>query len=204
MMDWADDAAALATHLAIDRATVFGHSYGGWVAQELALRHPALVSALVLAATTPGQLGETESPDDEQGPPLPEDLAAILGTPPTSDEAVADTYARLAPWFANNADPALLTDHIDPRLVDAATMRAVFEELSRWSSVDRLDTIACPTLVLAARDDLFCSAQQGERMAKRIPGADLVVLGRAGHFPWLERPADFGVLLSGWLCARGS
>ena len=65
----ADDAAALTRHLGHERVVVMGHSFGGFVAQELALRHPQAVSALVLVDTTPGQLGVTENPDDDQGPP---------------------------------------------------------------------------------------------------------------------------------------
>ena len=66
----ADDVIGLADHLSIDRLYVFGHSYGGFIAQELAIRHPDRVGALVLVDTTPGQLGTGESADEtEQGPP---------------------------------------------------------------------------------------------------------------------------------------
>jgi len=57
----ADDAAALARHLGDDRVVVIGHSFGGFVAQELALRHPLLTTALILVDTTPGQLGATRT-----------------------------------------------------------------------------------------------------------------------------------------------
>jgi pimeloyl-ACP methyl ester carboxylesterase len=43
----ADDAAALLTHLRIDRADIVGYSLGGGVALQLAIRHPQLVHALV-------------------------------------------------------------------------------------------------------------------------------------------------------------
>lgn len=68
MPQLADDALALADHLGLDQFSVFGHNYGGFVAQELALRHSDRLDTLVLVDTTPGQLGDGEAATDEQGP----------------------------------------------------------------------------------------------------------------------------------------
>jgi pimeloyl-ACP methyl ester carboxylesterase len=46
----ADDTAALARHLEVEQADVFGYSMGGGIALQLAMRHPALVRRLVLAS----------------------------------------------------------------------------------------------------------------------------------------------------------
>ena len=54
MSDYADDAAALMASQGWDEALVIGVSFGGMVAQELALRHPERVKRLVLACASPG------------------------------------------------------------------------------------------------------------------------------------------------------
>lgn len=195
---FADDVVTVADGLGIDRFALFGHSFGGWVAQEAALRHPDRVAALVLAGTTPGQLGATESPDDDQGPPPPAELAAILGDLPTTDAGLVEMYQKLAPYFARHFDPALIGDRLDPDLVSAATCAQVFGALSRWSSVDRLASITCPTLLLAGRYDDFCSVEQHERIARRLPDPDLVVIDDAGHFTWLDRSGVLDIV-SEWL-----
>ncbi|MCU0260814.1 MAG: alpha/beta hydrolase, partial [Ilumatobacteraceae bacterium] len=71
MQQWAADAAALATEVGDGQPViVIGHSYGGFIAQALAIAHPNVVRALVLIATTPGQLGTGEQPAPE-GAPMP-------------------------------------------------------------------------------------------------------------------------------------
>lgn len=196
---FADDAVVLADRLGLDRFAVFGHSFGGWVAQELALCHPDRVSALILAATTPGQLGVTESADDGQGPPPPADVAALTGTEPASDAELVELYTKLAPHFLRGTDTGPFLAALDPDLVSADSMRRVFAALGEWSSVDRLVDIACPTLVLAGRHDVFCSPQQLTRIARRIPRADHIVFASSGHFMWLEEPDRFFPLVGEWL-----
>jgi proline iminopeptidase len=195
---FADDTIALADHLEIESFALFGHSFGGWVAQETALRYPQRISALILVATTPGQVGVTESPSEDQGPPPPAHVAAVLSRQPTSDADLLDIYTELAPFFTRGADPGLLTDGLDESLLSADSFIRVFGALAAWSSVDRLDQIACPTLVVAGQHDVFCSVQQLERITRRIPQAEQVIFD-AGHFIWLEQPEPFMNQLTSWL-----
>jgi proline iminopeptidase len=199
---FADDTVRLADSLNIERFALFGHSSGGWVAQETALRHPDRVSALILAATTPGQLGGTESPDDDQGPPPPPEVAQLMAREPASDAEFIEIWTALAPHYMRTADPASLLDELDPELVRADSSARVFAALSGWSSTDRLRTISCPTLVLAGQYDVFCSVPQLERIARRISGAELVVFTGSGHFMWLEEPDRFFPLVIEWLRTR--
>src|SRR6202034_1724978 len=65
MAQYADDAAALLEHVGWPSARVIGVSFGGMVAQELALRHPGRVERLALACTSPGGEGGASFPFHE-------------------------------------------------------------------------------------------------------------------------------------------
>ena len=68
-------------------------------------------------------------------------------------------------------------------------------ELYRSADPDRLaaagrdlGTIACPALVVWGLDDLYLPREFGAAYAERLPGAELVELEGAGHWPWIDRP----------------
>ncbi|MGH9276272.1 MAG: alpha/beta fold hydrolase, partial [Acidimicrobiales bacterium] len=195
----ADDSAALLDHLGIDRAVVCGHSYGGFIAQELALRHPDRLAGLVLVDTTPGQLGDTDDPLADQGPPPPAEFLEAISSFPGSD----DEYAALAPSMLAFYLHQLTWQDVAPLFADTIfsvdALTRGMQVLSDWSSVDRLDQIVAPCLVLAGRYDIPTSWQQSARIARRIPHAELVVLEESGHFPWIEEPEPFVDVLRGWL-----
>jgi len=88
---------------------------------------------------------------------------------------------------------------LDGTIYSAAAMARGFEVLAGWSSVDRLATITCPTLLIAGRHDVFTSFPQSYRIARRMPDAEVVVLEESGHFPWLEQPAEFFGVVTDWL-----
>lgn len=199
MEQLADDAARLADHLGAEQLMAAGHSYGGFVAQELALRHPDRMLGLALFNTTPGQLGATENPDAPQGDPPPPEQAALMARPVETDEDLAALMAELVPWYLHRLDADVLRSTMQETVYAPATMVRSFDVLATWSSVDRLPEIACPTLVVAGRHDTFTSAQQSERIAARIPGAELHVFDESGHFPWLEEPNAFWAAVDGWL-----
>lgn len=200
--DFADDAVRVADGLGIERFALFGHSFGGWVAQEAALRRPDRVATLVLAGTTPGQLGLAESPADDQGPPPPTELAELMSRVPASDEEAEAMYRALGPYFLRGGDDTAYQAGLASGSVSADSMVRVFDALGRWSAVDRLPEISCPTLLLAGRYDDFCSVQQHERIARRLADPDLAVIDNAGHMMWIERPEVLD-LLNEWLVTQG-
>ena len=171
MADYADDAAALMDAIGWARAKVVGVSFGGMVAQELALRHPDKVERLVLGCTSPGGAGGASFPFHEIGHLADEARARHL-------IPISDTR-RDAAWAAANAEThaqLVALGSADPFADEpghAMGARRQLEARAGHDTWDRLGRIACPVLIAAGRHDGVALPATQESMAGRIPGARL-------------------------------
>jgi len=171
MADYADDAAALMDALGWASAKVVGVSFGGMVAQELVLRHPAKVERLVLGCTSPGGAGGASYPFHEIQHLKGEDRARHL-------IPVSDTR-RDAAWAAANPETYaqfVAMGAADPYAGEPGRemgARRQLEARAEHDTWDRLEQIRCPTLIAAGRYDGIALPETQERMAGRIPGAQL-------------------------------
>lgn len=190
------DADALREKLGFEKWAVLGHSFGGKVALEYALRYPESLSHLVLLNSG----GDSRWPQ-EYGP----ELLARRGFPPKT--------VRLARRFLNGQIepreflPSLmrLGGAYDPeagilqaagvvlrggwrsRMHPEALIFAAPNLLRGWSVMDRLGEIKVPTLVMAGREDFCFPPEHQGQLAAAIPNATLRIIEHAGHNPQWER-----------------
>ena len=177
LADLADDAQRLIVSLGLGRAHVFGSSFGGRVAQALALRHPQVVHRLVLGSTWPlPDAYETLCPEAPR-------LAALRRELPA-------TAAELATWFF--PEPFLL-QRPELRHVFANARPESARSARRAATVQTtLDAdvaaITAPTLLLAGELDRVVPPAVTLSMATRIRGAAAVQLPGIGHATALQAP----------------
>ena len=194
MAELADDAERLLAELEGEgsRSVVWvGISLGGMVGQELALRHPQRLKALVLANTSGGYGPEGQGQWRER-------IAAIEQD---GLEAVVD--ATLQRWFG----PA--THAANPALVARWRRRVVSTPLVGYlgaahavmgvDTLARLPQLRLPTLVIAGSADPSTPPAMAQALAQAVPDAQLVVLDGAAHLSVLEQPAAFEAALRGFL-----
>lgn len=183
MADYADDAAGLLEALGWERAHVVGTSFGGMVAQHLAVRHPARVDRLVLLCTSPG--GPLPSAPLHELDELPaavraERHLALLDTryDPGAEEPVpglGDLVAGLrARW--TDEPPAGVRDGLRRQLL----ARAGHDVLAA------LPTVAARTLVCAGRHDGIAPLANSEAIAAALPDARLEVFEGGHVFMWQD------------------
>jgi pimeloyl-ACP methyl ester carboxylesterase len=192
------DADTLRESLGFDKWAVLGHSFGGKVALEYALRYPNSLSHLILLDTGGDSWWEQENAPR---------LLAKRGFSAEKVELARRWFTgRTAPW---EFFPTLmrLGGAYDPHTSWYAAVRTMFAErhtkprpqaqtfgfsqlMKGWTVMDRLDQIRVPTLVIAGRDDFLFPPEHQSQLAAGIPNARLEIIERAGHNPHNERPAD--------------
>ena len=168
MADYADDAVALLDTIGWDTCHVIGVSFGGMVAQEFALRHPTRVNRLVLCCTSSGGAGGASF-----------DLLAAAELPP--DERLRTTISVLDSRNDWSTDPptwapgfAPIATAIMNRPEPTHGARLQLEARAGHDTWDRLSNITQLTLVIGGRYDLQAPPANVERLAERIPNAELV------------------------------
>jgi 3-oxoadipate enol-lactonase len=187
MMTFVDDTMALMDELGVDRAHVYGQSFGGMVAQELALALPDRVRTLILGCTHCG--GANVVPVLDAKTPKDKPWLALYG----------DAFAAEHP---EHVAEDLRVGAQQPR--HPVGQRRQWEAMQGFDTYDRLPWLRVPTLVLHGTDDRLVAPANAEILAARIPDAELVLLEGAGHLYHSEQPevADDAVL--GFIRRRSS
>lgn len=173
MKTFVEDTVGLMDHIGVASAHVYGQSFGGMVAQELALAHPDRVRSLILAATHPGVRRAVRSRST-----VPKDRPWL---------------ALYSPAFARD-QPERLAEHRRVARVNPQShaARRQWEAIQGFDAYDHLSRINVPTLVLHGTEDMIIDSENARLLllASRIPGARLLMLEGAGHVYHWEGPEE--------------
>ncbi len=192
MADYADDAARLMDHLGWESANVLGVSFGGMVAQELVLRHPAKIRRLVLACTSPGGAGGASFPFHEIQHLDREARAKLLV--PHNDTRWDDAWAKANPDAYAMMLAMGAADPFGDEPGHAMGARRQLEARALHDVWDRLPRIACPVMIAAGRYDGIAKPQTQEGLAARIPGAKLQFFEGGHLFMLQDRAANAAII----------
>jgi len=194
------DAEALAGARFGGPVAVLGHSFGGALAMQWAIRHPGRVRALVVSSgfarvfTPPGAALARYV---EQ----PLALAAMRWLPDGASARLAATLARRRRWvFDAYCDRAVVElirlgiRGVSPRLVRERVRLALGLDLRA-----ELEKIECPTLVLRGERDTPFARAAADEIARGIAHCERRTIVGAGHLHPLSRPGDLAESVMAWL-----
>ncbi|CCH33963.1 alpha/beta hydrolase [Actinosynnema sp. NPDC047251] len=190
--DLVGDTAALIEHLGGGPARVVGTSMGARVAQELALARPDLVDRAVLLATA----GRNDPVQNalSQGERALHDKGITL---PGRYYAAVTAVFNLSPKTMR--DPVAVSDWLDVfEFSGSAVGPGVRAQMDMNEFDNRLDAyraITRPCLVVGFADDRVLPPHLAREVADAIPGARYEEVADAGHYGFLEQPAEVNRLL---------
>ena len=189
----ARQAAHLLDALGHPHADVLGVSFGGAVAQELALGNPHRVRRLVLASTGCGLGGVPGNP-----------LAMSLLATPLRYYSPAFLRLTAGVLYGPTVTPRedLLREQISARRARPPTVWGYTSQLvagAGWTSWPWLSRIGAPTLVLAGDRDPIVPPRNARLLARRIPAAQLELVPGAGHLLLLDQPDHCAAVIADFL-----
>jgi len=193
------DADALRQTLGFDKWAVLGHSFGGNVALEYALRYPQSLSYLVLMNTGGDQWWVSQNAPEilaKRGYSAAAVQAArrFYNGQLTPGEFLPTSMKFMSAYFYRNflleMAHAVFSPGPRPKMRPEALIFGYSQLLKDWTVMDRLSEIQVPTLVMAGRYDFLFPPEHQAILADRLPNAELVLIERAGHNPQMERTAE--------------
>ena len=191
------DADALRQSLGYERWAVLGHSFGGMVALEYALRYPQQLSHLILMDTC-GDAGSTQQHAPEllakrgYSDDAVQAVRRFFNGQITSDEYLPTVWKFLSAYAYHPSliyHPSVLA--LAHRAGTGPPMKIrpetfIYSQghlLKGWTVMQRLGEIKAPTLVMAGREDFLFPPEHQAILADRIPNAQLEIIGVRGSQP---------------------
>ena len=171
-----DDVARVIQAINKGKAIVLGLSFGGMIAQNLAITHPDLVAGLVICAC------------GAQVPAAFKSTILARGTDAEKGGMQAVTEATLERWFTPAFMQAPEVEQVRQRLLsdDPSHFSAAWEAISEHQAHDHLKTVTVPTLVIGGRLDLATSVEAIMGLGAAFAQAQTVILEGAPHMMQIE------------------
>ncbi len=183
----------------------FGHSWGGLLAMEYAIRHPDRVSRLILMNTAPASAEDYLLFQQDRRERAADDMEKLKARSSDARYLEGDPD-RVAKYYRIHFRAALRRPEHLERVINSLRLsftkegilkaREIEERLmnetwlsSEYNLLPKLKWLSIPTLIIHGDHDLI-PAECAAHIAQAIPGARFALLRECGHFSYLECPNE--------------
>ncbi len=188
------DIEGLREFLGVERIHLMGHSFGGMLAMQYALRHPDRLHSLMLVNSTAASseyMGQVNQLLSERLSPEARRRQAEIAESEAFKQGEPDAIREfmLVLLSANFHDPGkveqLNLSFPDDFMARSERLQALAGDLSEYDLYPMLGEIHCPTLIVRGDSEVL-PEEATDRIRDAIPGSQMHVLADCGHFPFVE------------------
>lgn len=194
----ADDTAKLLEELEIEKTNLLGASFGGFIAQEFAIKYPEKLKKLILACTSFGGANHV-APDMEV-------LASFAPQPE------ANSFERVRRFMLPAFTKEFATQNPDEiekvcalREANDVPDAVYLQQLAAATTFDtekRLSKIKAETLILTGDRDLVVPTQNSKNIAKMIPDSQLKIVEGGSHMFFIEKADEFNEIVKKFVLSQ--
>jgi pimeloyl-ACP methyl ester carboxylesterase len=198
----ADDVCKVLDAVSLKKASVFGVSMGGMIAQEFALNHGDRLINLILGCTTPG--GPNAIPPEPDGMKLLFDFDYLKSLGPEQRTKYVFGFFCSEEFISENPDALKQYHEVTIQYPTPTFMfRRQAEAIAGFSSWDRLENIKSPTMIIAGTSDHIVPFKNSELLEQHIPGAELTLLQGKRHGFFIEAADSTRIFINGFMKRHG-
>ncbi len=187
METFVEDVLTILDAFEIEKANVLGASFGGFVAQEFALRFPERLNKLILACTSAGGANHVRP-----------DIEILRSFTPDPNLTVGERIRKfIRPAFTDkfNAEQADEVEEVcrlrESNTVADAVYFAQLQTAFTFNAEDRVSLIETETLVITGDQDKVVPMQNSMNLAGSLPNATLKIIENGSHLFFIENAAEF-------------
>lgn len=204
MAHFVEDINFLMAELQIEKVHLLGHSFGGLIAMQFAIKYPEKVKSLILCNSVAASKEFDElSARNQQEAMTPQDDAArkaIFASEHFKNGAPEAYELLFKVGFKRSFSDTLKVDQLGLNLNSnfAASSKLLYGlsgDLMAYDLHANLASLQMPALVIHGSADLL-PAEAGKKLAATLPGSQYVAFEQSGHFPFIEQPVEFSKVIA--------
>ncbi|MBL6448149.1 proline iminopeptidase-family hydrolase [Fulvivirga sp. 29W222] len=191
-----DDIEQLRTSLKLEKIDLLGHSWGGLLAMHYAIKYPQNLDHLILSNSMPASTEGWQAEEQQLASRITKEdslsRAAIIHSEEMKNRSASAIKKLMMLSFKTQFHNKNLLDSLNLYIPEdfmdrSAKFSYLGKDLTDFDLYNGLKDVSVPTLIIYGEDEPAATLS-GKALESSIPQAQLLVIPKCGHFPFVEQP----------------